>query len=79
MNTYPMTKNNKQLELQRINIILQITIILHNVDINTKKKHNKNTSPNKTQKMKWAIFTDVGTETRTRTRIFKFKNSVRNN
>jgi hypothetical protein len=74
MNTYPITKNNKQLELQRINTILQNNNYPPHVDINTKEKHNKNTPPNTTQKKKWTIFTYVGTETRTITRLFTHTN-----
>jgi hypothetical protein len=50
MNTYPITKSNKQLELQRINTILQNNNYPPHVDINTKKKHNKNTPPNTNKK-----------------------------
>jgi hypothetical protein len=50
------------------------TFISRHIHINTKKKHNKNTPPNTTQKKKWAIFTYVGTETRTITRLFKNTN-----
>jgi hypothetical protein len=74
LNKYPITRNNKQLELQHINTILQNNNYPPHIDINTKKKHNKNTPRNATQKKEWAIFTYVGTETRTITRLFKNTN-----
>jgi methyltransferase-like protein len=45
MNTYPITKNNKQLELQRINTLLQNNNYPPHVDINTKKNIIKTHHP----------------------------------
>jgi hypothetical protein len=69
MNTYPITNNNKHLDLQGINTILQNNNYPQHVDIKTRTKHNKNATPNTTQKKKMDTFTCVGRETRIITRL----------
>jgi hypothetical protein len=74
MNTYPISKENQNHELQNIKTILQNNNYPPHTYINTKTRMNINTTPSTTLKQKWSAFTYTSRETKTITRLFKNNN-----
>jgi hypothetical protein len=60
MNTYPISKEKQNHELQSIKTILQNNNYPPHTYLNTKTRMNRNTTSNTTQKQKWATFTYTG-------------------
>jgi hypothetical protein len=72
MNTYPISANNKQWELQHIETILVNNNYPQHTHKNKKREENKNTAMNAREK--WATFTYIGKQTRTIAKLFRNTN-----
>jgi hypothetical protein len=74
MNTYQISSNNKNQELQHIQTISQNNNYPPHAYQNIKTKPHMNKTPNIIPKQTWATFTYIGKETRTITKLFKNTN-----
>jgi hypothetical protein len=67
MNTYPITQESKDKELQIISTILTN----NHFNLQEMEQRRKQTPNMETQKLRWAIFTYYGNDTRTITKLLK--------
>jgi hypothetical protein len=77
MNTYPISKENRNQEFQHIETILHNNNYPTQTYLKIRTTMNKNKTPN-TQKQKYATFTYIGRETRTITNLLKNANRTKN-